>query len=121
MENVGDILSPRSIWLGECFIWTGRHSGKAWCYDLLKVPCEGNYNMVGNGTYIQYVPVPVTVCRLVCMWLLCLEKEDKNKYSHMTVCLDHTHFLVHTAALYHEQDKAGTVASMKIYGSEAGK
>lgn len=52
MENVGDILSPWSIWLGECFIWTGRLSGKAWCYDLLKVQREGNYNVVGNGTYV---------------------------------------------------------------------
>lgn len=51
MENAGDILSPRSIWLGECFIWTGHLSGKAWCYDLLKVQHEGNCSVVGDGTY----------------------------------------------------------------------
>lgn len=75
MENVGDILSPRSIWLGKCFIWTGRLSGKAWCYNLLKGQREGSCNVVGNGTYAC---VSACNCMLmnifVHMWLLAWRK-----------------------------------------------
>lgn len=77
LENVGDILSPKSIWLGECFIWKGRLSGRTWCYELLKVQREGNYSVVGNATYVC-VCAPATVCWWICLCACDCSPEEKG-------------------------------------------
>lgn len=88
LENVGDILSPKSIWLGECFIWKGRLSGRTWCYELLKVQREGNYSVVGNATYVC---VRACYCMLmnmfVRMWLLAWRKRVRTVQSDDEWCI----------------------------------
>ena len=82
LENVGDILSPKSIWLGECFIWKGRLSGRTWCDDLLKVQCEGNYSVVGNATYVSvYACYCMLMNIFVRMWLLAWRKRGRTVQS----------------------------------------
>lgn len=97
MENVGDILSPRSIWLGECFIWTGCLSGEAWCYDLLKVQREGNYNVVGNGTYVCVCACNCMLMNIfVRMWLLAWRKRARTAQSD-----DEQHCTYHFISIMH--------------------
>lgn len=78
MENVGDILRPRSIWLGGCFIWKGCLSGRAWSYDLLKNCVKGITNMVGNLYIYVCMCLQLYVDENVCVLVTASLRQEGN-------------------------------------------